>query len=55
MTNTNFQYWGKRDEKLNLPLNSSLSGTLNQQDMKTITTVMASRDFQEDILWLNGK
>jgi len=49
------KYWGKRDEVLNLPLNSSLSGTLNQDDMKTVTTVTASKKFTEDELWLNGK
>src|SRR5687767_3376353 len=36
------KYWGKRDESLILPMNSSLSGTLNQDDMKTVTTVRAS-------------
>jgi diphosphomevalonate decarboxylase len=49
------KYWGKRDEKLILPLNSSLSVTLNQNDLKTITSVMASPEFKEDELWLNGE
>lgn len=49
------KYWGKRDSKLNLPLNSSLSGTLSQDDLKTVTTVMASKHFKEDEIYLNGK
>ncbi|XP_074057382.1 diphosphomevalonate decarboxylase [Macrotis lagotis] len=49
------KYWGKRDEKLILPINSSLSVTLNQNQLKTTTTVAISRDFKEDRIWLNGK
>eukprot|EP01119_Soliformovum_irregulare_P015767 TRINITY_DN448_c0_g1_i1.p1 TRINITY_DN448_c0_g1~~TRINITY_DN448_c0_g1_i1.p1 ORF type:complete len:401 (-),score=102.27 TRINITY_DN448_c0_g1_i1:133-1308(-) len=49
------KYWGKRDEKLHLPLNGSLSGTLNQKDLKTITTLTGSKSFSEDEIWLNGK
>lgn len=49
------KYWGKRDAALNLPLNSSLSVTLHQNDMRTITSVVASRDFPRDRLWLNGE
>ncbi|EGC35790.1 hypothetical protein DICPUDRAFT_32847 [Dictyostelium purpureum] len=49
------KYWGKRDEKLILPLNSSLSGTLHQDDLKTTTTIVASEDYTEDAIWLNGK
>jgi len=49
------KYWGKRDEDLILPINSSLSGTLNQADMKTTTTIVASKRFSEDRIWLNGK
>ncbi|XP_066493577.1 diphosphomevalonate decarboxylase [Tiliqua scincoides] len=49
------KYWGKRDEELVLPINSSLSVTLHQDQLKTTTTVAISRDFKEDRLWLNGK
>ncbi|CAG5855070.1 unnamed protein product, partial [Menidia menidia] len=49
------KYWGKRDEDLILPTNSSLSVTLHQDQLKTTTTVATSRSFQEDRLWLNGK
>ena len=48
------KYWGKRDVGLMLPLNSSLSGTLNQDDMASKTSVLASLDLAEDELWLNG-
>ncbi|XP_075045392.1 diphosphomevalonate decarboxylase isoform X2 [Mixophyes fleayi] len=49
------KYWGKRNEKLILPINSSLSVTLHQDQLKTTTTVAASREFTEDRIWLNGK
>ncbi|XP_015252156.1 PREDICTED: diphosphomevalonate decarboxylase-like isoform X1 [Cyprinodon variegatus] len=49
------KYWGKRDEDLILPINSSLSVTLHQEQLKTTTTVAISRSFKEDRLWLNGK
>jgi len=47
------KYWGKRDEKLLLPINSSLSATLHQKDLRTLTTMMASKHFTEDKMWLN--
>ncbi|NXL37423.1 MVD1 decarboxylase, partial [Glaucidium brasilianum] len=49
------KYWGKRDNELILPINSSLSVTLHQDQLKTTTTAAASRDFTEDRLWLNGE
>lgn len=49
------KYWGKRDEKLILPVNSSLSASLHQDQLKTTTTVMASKDFEKDAMWLNGE
>ncbi|KAF3686375.1 Diphosphomevalonate decarboxylase [Channa argus] len=49
------KYWGKRNEELILPINSSLSVTLHQDQLKTTTTVATSRSFQEDKIWLNGK
>nr|XP_003418108.1 LOW QUALITY PROTEIN: diphosphomevalonate decarboxylase [Loxodonta africana] len=49
------KYWGKRDEELVLPLNSSLSVTLHQDQVtKTTTTAAISKDFKEDRIWLNG-
>uniref|UniRef100_A0A6Q2ZMM8 Diphosphomevalonate decarboxylase n=1 Tax=Esox lucius TaxID=8010 RepID=A0A6Q2ZMM8_ESOLU len=48
-------FGGKRDEECILPINSSLSVTLHQDQLKTTTTVACSRSFQEDRIWLNGK
>lgn len=48
------KYWGKRDEKLILPINSSLSASLNQADLSTRTIAVASPHFPEDRMWLNG-
>lgn len=48
------KYWGKGNVKLNTPMNSSVSVTLDQGDLHTITTVAASRSFEKNRLWLNG-
>ena len=48
------KYWGKRDASLNLPINSSVSITLDMDDLRTVTTVAASSLFEQDRLWLNG-
>ncbi|KAF7211884.1 diphosphomevalonate decarboxylase [Nothobranchius furzeri] len=49
------KYWGKRDEDLILPISSSLSVTLHQDQLKTTTTVAISTSFKVDRMWLNGK
>lgn len=49
------KYWGKRDEELILPLNDSISATLNIEHMCAKTTIMASSNFKENKIWLNGK
>eukprot|EP00048_Salpingoeca_helianthica_P001256 m.47913 g.47913 ORF g.47913 m.47913 type:complete len:396 (-) comp11317_c0_seq2:1687-2874(-) len=49
------KYWGKRDEKLILPINSSLSGTLSMSELHAKTTVAVSSTFAKDRIWLNGK
>ncbi len=49
------KYWGKRDTKLILPINSSLSGTIDQGSMRSKTTIIASKDFEKDEMTLNGK
>ncbi|KAK2489357.1 hypothetical protein MC885_003238 [Smutsia gigantea] len=49
------KYWGKRDEELILPINSSLSVTLHQDQLKTTTTAALSGEFTEDRIWLNGR
>ncbi len=53
--NTNIaliKYWGKRDEKLFLPNNSSLSLTLDS--FFTTTTVEFSQEVEKDSLQING-
>ena len=35
-------------------MNSSLSGTISQDDLKTTTSVACSPDFEQDRIWLNG-
>ncbi|VDC07697.1 unnamed protein product [Peniophora sp. CBMAI 1063] len=49
------KYWGKRDTKLILPTNSSLSVTLDQDHLRATTTSRADASFEKDTLWLNGK
>lgn len=47
------KYWGKRDESLILPMNNSLSLTLDA--FYTETTVTFNRDFTEDVFYLDGE
>lgn len=47
------KYWGKRDDKLILPMNSSQSFTL--AELRTRTSVMFSPDLTEDELWINAQ
>ncbi|KAL4889008.1 GHMP kinase [Aspergillus ambiguus] len=50
------KYWGKRDPSLNLPTNSSLSVTLSQRSLRTLTTASCSTQYpSQDELTLNGK
>ena len=48
------KYWGKRDERLILPTEGSLSFTMDEQ-LKTRTTVLFSEKLKEDEFWLNNK
>jgi diphosphomevalonate decarboxylase len=49
------KYWGKRNpENLNLPNNTSISMTLDNQALKTKTSVVLSEEFGEDIVYVNG-
>jgi len=48
------KYWGKADAAYNTPINSSCSCTLDQADLRAVTTVAASPSFTSDRLWLNG-
>ncbi|KAL3838198.1 hypothetical protein ACJIZ3_022789 [Penstemon smallii] len=49
------KYWGKRDEDLILPINDSISVTLDPDHLCTTTSVAVSPDFTHDRMWLNGK
>ncbi|XP_047105128.1 diphosphomevalonate decarboxylase-like isoform X1 [Schistocerca piceifrons] len=49
------KYWGKRDDKLILPLNDSVSTTLSTEHLCAKTTIMISSEFPSDRLWLNGR
>ncbi|GFZ11208.1 GHMP kinase family protein [Actinidia rufa] len=49
------KYWGKRDESLILPINDSISVTLDPEHLCTTTTVAVSPSFDQDRMWLNGK
>ncbi|MEK6979057.1 MAG: diphosphomevalonate decarboxylase [Candidatus Micrarchaeota archaeon] len=46
------KYWGKRDDKLNLPTNNSISFTMDDQ-LQTITTVEFDESLRQDELKLN--
>ncbi|KAG6838656.1 hypothetical protein C0991_009924, partial [Blastosporella zonata] len=48
-------YWGKRDEKLILATNPSVSLTMDQDHLRSTTTAQADPSFQKDRIWLNGK
>lgn len=47
------KYWGKRDDKLILPANSSIGMTLDEQ-LNTRTSVVFSKKFKEDRVYING-
>ena len=47
------KYWGKRDKKLVLPYNSSISMTLD--GLSTVTTVEFSKKYEKDSIIINGK
>ncbi|PWZ36573.1 Diphosphomevalonate decarboxylase MVD2, peroxisomal [Zea mays] len=49
------KYWGKRDEALILPINDSISVTLDPDHLCATTTVAVSPSFPSDRMWLNGK
>ncbi|XP_030381321.1 diphosphomevalonate decarboxylase [Scaptodrosophila lebanonensis] len=48
------KYWGKRNEDLILPVNDSISMTLNTNEMCAKTTISASEKFERNRMWLNG-
>jgi diphosphomevalonate decarboxylase len=48
------KYWGKANVQYNTPINSSVSVTLDQDDLRAVTTAATCRNFEKDRLWLNG-
>jgi diphosphomevalonate decarboxylase len=48
------KYWGKANVAYNTPINSSVSVTLDQDDLRAVTTAATSWGFDKDRLWLNG-
>lgn len=46
------KYWGKRDEELNLPTNSSISMTLDEK-LTTKTSVLFTEEIDQDRLYIN--
>lgn len=46
---------GKKDEKLIIPINSSISGTLSIDDLCATTKITVSSNYQVDQFWLNGE
>ncbi len=48
------KYWGKRDEKLILPMNNSISFTMDEQ-LSTVTTVEFDDALKRDEVILDGK
>ncbi|KAG4044406.1 hypothetical protein JG687_00013416 [Phytophthora cactorum] len=49
------KYWGKDDVALNTPMNSSVSVTLHQDQLRTMTSVAGGSELQTTRLWLNGQ
>lgn len=52
--NALIKYWGKRDEKLFLPTNGSVSACMDEQ-LTTTTTVLFSPQFKSDAGWIDGE
>lgn len=48
------KYWGNRNDELVLPLNNSLSFTMDDR-LQTKTTVLFDEEFTEDELWINDE
>ena len=49
------KYWGKYDDDLIIPINSSLSLTLSEEDLFTQTKLIFSSKYEHDLLILNFK
>jgi diphosphomevalonate decarboxylase len=48
------KYWGKRDERLILPQNSSVSMTLDES-LNTKTSVLFTKTLKSDVIYIDGK
>ena len=48
------KYWGKRDDALVLPCNSSLSMTFSHDAFRTVTSVLFSKNIDGDSFYLDG-
>ena len=48
------KYWGRRDNRLNLPTNSSISITLDES-LSTRTSVLLTNRIRNDTLYINGE
>ena len=44
------KYWGKADADWNTPTNDSVSITLDQSDLRAVTTAAASSKFESNLL-----
>lgn len=49
------KYWGKEDEELIIPVNSSMSITIDSNDMCSVTEIELINSDADDVLILNGK
>jgi diphosphomevalonate decarboxylase len=49
------KYWGKIDTESIIPLNTSLSFTLNPDDLSTTTKITLSSKYKENLFFLNDK
>ena len=49
------KYWGKYDDESIIPLNDSISFTLDTDDLWTQTDISYSKDIPADIFILNDK
>lgn len=49
------KYWGKRDDVLKLPVNDSISITLDSGVLASKTTIMISDRLAQDVFVINGK
>jgi diphosphomevalonate decarboxylase len=47
------KYWGKRNAKLRLPMNSSIS--MNLTEIFTLTSVEFNQNLKEDLVRIDGK